>query len=232
MMENNNNLSDIFIRELLIATRNHFTNKIFYDIIKPDGNKRRVIYPVNLPIAGDERFLEDAFVDDFPDNRVELNVDQKQRITIMPKTWSILNAEFANSDIYISKTEEIDNSFKEIAVQMKMLPFELVFDAKIFGASSNDVFLAFQLFLEHCFKYDFLTFYYKKLPLVATLIINDDNESNIGREFGFTDNVDNNMIISFKIKTVLPIYDLSKAISPIKTNWQVDLKEYTKIDKN
>ncbi len=230
-MELKRNVDGIFIRDLLVGTRSFFKDKIKWNIITPDNNKKLIVAPVHISMSGDQRFLMDAFVDDYPDTRVELNTDQKQRIMLTPKTWNILPDEFANPNVLISKTEEIDNNLKEIAVDMKFIPFELELEARVEGASSNDIFIMFQLFLGSFFMYKQFTFIYNRLPLVATIILPNSNETVIPREFGFKDDTTISMTIPFKLKTGIPIYDLSKAINASnKVEWILEIYEHIKND--
>ena len=227
-MEKKGNFDGVFIRDLLIGARSVLTNKITWNINTQTG-KKNITAPVHLSMTGDERFLLDAFVDDYPDQRVELNTDQKQRIMLIPKSWNIIPDEFANPNVYISKTEEIDNNLKEIAVEMKFIPFEIDMEAKIEGANSLDIFIMFQLIIKNLYMYKNFTFIHNRLPLIGTIILETSNDTNISREFGFKDDTTITMSIPFKLKSVIPIYDINSALDPSKrVNWTLEIYDYSK----
>ena len=77
--------------------------------------------------------------------------------------------------------------------------------------------------------YKNFTFIHNRLPLIGTIILETSNDTNISREFGFKDDTTITMSIPFKLKSVIPIYDINSALDPSKrVNWTLEIYDYSK----
>ena len=124
----NTNYKDVWIRNVLVGflaflrNRVNWTNEFTANPV-----------PVNVPfygsLAGSTRFALDAFKDDIPVTRIEMNTDPIPRGSVNFSSWSVKPEEFTNPNIWINQQQELNEELVEIAVMCKKVPMKI--NAKI-----------------------------------------------------------------------------------------------------
>ena len=69
------NYDNVFLRIVGVSLCRTMTKSVGWINRFDDGGKIRVVVPFYLALVGDEKFVLDAFRDDIPDARVDLNTD-------------------------------------------------------------------------------------------------------------------------------------------------------------
>jgi len=77
-----------------------------------------------MAMAGGDRMLLDAFVDDVVDARIELNTDQIPRGIVTFVGFNTATEEFANPNEYISKRTVINDQMKTFIQKTKAIPLK------------------------------------------------------------------------------------------------------------
>ena len=201
VIDNTYNFDDQFFRMVCIALAKTLSKGIRW-INRFEDKKMRVIVPFYLSMAGDERFLFDAFVDDIPDNRVELNTDQIPRGVITFTSLTSKADEFASPNQFLAKEVKINNEYRKIYSKTKAIPINMSFDIEIRVATSIDVFRVSEKILKVLFNYMFFNIDYFGMKIEAMLSLPDDKDITIPREHG----LDTDKIKSVKFPLTVASY--------------------------
>ena len=100
MVNQEYNYDNNFFRMVSVSLIKTLTNTITWINYFSD-KKMRVVVPFYLSIASQDRFVLDAFVDDIPSSRIELNTDQIPRGHVTFSSFSTDTSQFANPNEYI-----------------------------------------------------------------------------------------------------------------------------------
>ena len=121
MVDEEYHYDDNYFRMITITLARTLNKNVRW-INRFENKKMRVLLPFYTPMAGQERLILDAFVDDIADKRVELDTTQKQRGVITFNGITSMDDEFANPHQYISKTGKINSELKTIWSRIKEVP--------------------------------------------------------------------------------------------------------------
>jgi hypothetical protein len=225
MINKQYNYDDNFFRMVGVALTKTLQNSISW-INHFDDKKIRVVVPFYMSIAGDERFLLDAFVDDIPDKRVELNTDIIPRGIVSFMSMNSDTSQFANPNQYLSRKKEINGKLKTLIQKTKAVPVSLTYNIDIVLKTEIDVLKASEKLLNTLFNYMFFNIDYFGIKIDAVFSLPDDKEIEIQREI--TSDTDNKKHIRFSLKvdTYYPIF-LSENSKKI-----IDIDDYTVCDND
>ena len=178
-----------------ISWVNYFTDK-----------KIRVVVPFYMSMTGSERYLFDAFVDDIPDKRIELNTDQIPRGVITLTSFAPTSDEFANPNQYLAKKSVINGEMRKVISRVKAVPITFNYDIEIRVDSEIDAYKCSEKILNMLFNYMFFNIDYKGIKIDAVLHLPDDKEVTIPRELGL--DTDSKKIVKFslQVKSYFPLF--------------------------
>lgn len=202
------NWSDsIFLRQVIIGILAYFQGRIGW-INRFETGPETVIVPFYYPLAGQNRWVLDAFKDDIPDVRVDSNTDKTPRGTITLKNWQFKMDEIANPNVWINNQVELDTELAEKISQVRSMPVKLQFEVEIMVDTEIDQFKAWQSMATVLSMYRYFTFDFKRLPLRAQLMFPTDFDNVIPRDFINLGDVNRYKIqYQFDVHTHFPIFD-------------------------
>lgn len=225
MINKQYNYDDNFFRMVGVALTKTLQNSITW-INRFDDKKIRVIVPFYMSIAGDERFLLDAFVDDIPDKRVELNTDIIPRGIVSFMSLNSDTSQFANPNQYLSHKKEINGRIKTLIQKTKAVPVSLNYNIDIVLKTEIDVLKASEKLLNTLFNYMFFNIDYFGIKIDAVFTLPDDKEIEIQREITSDTDTKKHIRFSLKVDTYYPIF-LSG-----NSNKTIDIDDYIICDND
>ena len=213
------NFDDVYFRDLAKAVLGAYQDKIWW-INDFTDEARLVTVPFYYSMTGDESFLLDAFVDDVPSERVELNTD------IIPRghvTITSVNAEFnkiRNPHVWMRSDLEHDDEMYSIYSKVKAIPMSTTFDVEIQLDSEIDIWKCYTKILDVFALYKYMDFQHRGIYIEAVFALPEGKEINMPREQDL--GTDSTITIKFpvEVKSYYPAIDLG---------YNGSLKEFQKI---
>ena len=199
---------DVFVRMVTIGLLKVFGTKVRW-INRYTDKKIRVLLPFYASMAGQERFLLDAFVDDIPDKRVELNTDQKQRGMVVFKGGTTRDEEFTNPNQYLSKTVKINDETRTIMSRSKAVPVSLNYDFEIHLDNELEVEICWEKIVTVIWNYRFYAFDYFGIKLDAFFKLPPDMGIDIPREINLQSDNTPTIKFSLEVQTCFPIFNVN-----------------------
>lgn len=219
------NYSDVYLRDVIVGFLGFLKGRFKWVNIGENGPVE-VVLPMHYSMTGDNRYVLDAFYDDIPEKRVNMNTDQIPRGVVTLKSWSIKSDEFTNPNIWINLNRDIDGELQQIVTQTKAVPIKLSFTLDTIIDNEIDVFKAWQTYMDNMWIYRYFTYDYAKIPINAVFNFVSDTENPMVREFKFGDVTAMKSTYNFDIHTFYPIFDLDNrfkantAVQWIMQIWQ------------
>lgn len=205
------NFDNIFLRNVILGFRGFLQNRFKWTNISENG-PYEVDIPIYYSLLGDNRYVMDAFYDDIPDKRVNMNTDQIPRGVITLNSWAVKMDEFTNPNIWFNINAEIDDELQQIAVQTKAVPIKLTFTLDTILDNEIDVFKMWQTYMDNMWIYKYFVFDYNRIPINGVFNFTADTQNNIVRETSFGDVKALKVSYDFEIHTFYPIFDYNNKI--------------------
>lgn len=205
MIGEHRNFDDVYFRMVsvaLVKTLNRCISWINYF----DDQKNRVIVPFYMSVAGSDKFVLDAFVDDIVDSIIELNTDQIPRGIVSFNGFSTKSNEFANPNQYISKKTIMDGEMKNFVMRTKGIPIDINYDIDIVLMTEIDVMKASEKIINMLFNWMFFNIDYYGLKLDCSFNLPDDKSIEIVREQNLDSDVKKHIKFSLVVSTYYPSF--------------------------
>lgn len=219
------NYDDVFLRNVIVGYLG-FLNERFYWYNKTENGPVKVPIPFYYSLTGDNRYINDAFLDDTPQNRIIGNADPIPRGVLSLSSWAVKSDEFTNPNVWLNVNKEIDDELQQIVTQTKAVPVKLTFSIDAVCDAELDIFKSWQVYMENQYMYRYFTFDYKRLPLNAVFNFGGETENTTIREMKFGDLSAYVSKYTIEVHTFFPIFDLenkflaNKAVQWILRIWQ------------
>lgn len=181
MIGERRNYDDVYFRMISAALTKTLSRCIMW-INEFETTRKRVVVPFYMSMAGNERFLLDAFIDDIADARVELNTDQVPRGTVTLNGFSTKVSEFANPNQFISKKTVVNGEMRSFLMKTKGIPLTINYDIDIVLISEIDVLKCSEKILNMLFNWLYFNIDYYGLKIDAVFNLPDDKQIEIVRE--------------------------------------------------
>jgi hypothetical protein len=206
------NFSDVFLRQVIVGFLGFLKDRFRWTNIGENG-PYDVVLPVHYSLTGDNRYIMDAFYDDVPGMRVNMNTDSVPRAMITLKSWEVKTDEFTNPNVWINVNREIDGELRQIVTQTKAVPIKLSFSLDTLLDNEIDVFKCWQTYMDNMWIYRYFTYDFAKVPINAVFNFIADTENSIVRDYKFGDLNVIKTTHNFDIHTFYPIFDLNHAFN-------------------
>lgn len=214
------NFDDVYLRCVIVGFLGFMRNRFSWTNIGENG-PYDVKLPIHYSLTGDNRYIMDAFYDDIPDDRVNMNTDQIPRGVITLKSWAVKTDEFTNPNIWYNTTKEQDNELVQHISQIKAVPVKLTFGLDTILDNEIDVFKCWQTYMENMWIYKYFVFDYKNMPINAVFNFVSDTDNPIVRDTKFGDSTEVlKTHYDFEVHTFFPILDTNLVMNANnKVNW-------------
>lgn len=213
---NKKNFDDTFIRMVHISLIKSLSRCITWINYFSD-KKIRVVVPFYMSMPGNERFALDAFVDDIPDSRVELNTDQIPRGVVTFNSFTTDVSQFANPNQYIAKKQEINGKMKQFIQKTKAIPVNINFEVDIVLATEIDVYKCSEKILNMLFNYLFFNIDYYGIKIDSVFTLPDDKDIQIEREQNMESDTKKHIKFPLTVHTYYPSF-ISETFDYIDTD--------------
>lgn len=192
------NYDDVFFRSITLGVIKEFTEKIKWKNTWHDKDKE-VTIPFYYSMAGQERFLMDAFIDDIAGKRPELNIDPLPRAHIILETSTAKTNEYTNPNVKLLKYEEEDGQIKKTLGTYRVIPLKLTFKVDILLRTEIDMMKCQQAILDFFYIYKYFQIDYKFLRVDCNLFLPDALNTEFQREIPGLNTEDSKKKISFSV---------------------------------
>lgn len=219
------NYDDVFLRDVIKGFKG-FLFERFKWVNKTENGPVIVKIPFYYSLTGDNRYIMDAFFDDVPQTRVNMNTDQIPRASVTLTSWAVKSDEFTNPNVWINVNKLVDGELSQSVMQTKAVPLKLTFTIDTVLDSELDIFKSWQTYMDNMFIYRYFTFTYARLPINAVFNFKGDTDNQMVRDFKFGDVNAYKTQHTIEIHTFYPIFDLehkflaNKAVDFILKIWQ------------
>lgn len=192
------------------------------------------VLPFYYSFGGDERFLQDLFLqhttDDYIDNKgVEGNIDVLPRGTVTLTGITVNASSLTNRFIegeFIQENE--DGIIETYIAPINSIPINLTFNIEIFTASKVQSFKILEQILKTFYKMHSYNYIYNWQSIRAHIGFPEDQSVEQTYEFSFADPTMNKIPFSLEVQTYIPVPDTSVAFTKDQSrvdNISVSFKE-------
>ncbi len=205
MIDEEYHYDDNYFRMVTITLARVLNSRVRW-INRFENKKIRVLLPFYTAMAGQERLLLDAFVDDIADRRVETDTTQKQRGIITFNGITSIDDEFANPHQYISKTGKINSELKTIWSRIRAVPIHTSYDIKIRLDNEGEVTTCMAKLLDTLHNYKFTSFDYFGQKLDLFFRLPPDKSIEIIREQNLGSEITPTITMQLEVQTYYPVF--------------------------
>jgi hypothetical protein len=218
-LQNKLNFDNVYFRDLAKSVMGAFQDKIWW-VNDFSDEARLVVVPFYYSMTGDESFLMDAFVDDVPGERVELNTDIIPRAHI---TITSVTAEFSkirNPHVWMRSDLEADEEIYSIYSKVKAIPMSTTFDVELRLDSEIDVWKCYSKILDVFSLYKYMDFQHRGIYIEAVFALPEGKEISMPREQDLGSDSTISIKFPVEVKSYYPAIDLG---------YNGSLKEFQKL---
>jgi len=205
MIDEEYHYDDNYFRMVTITLARVLNSRVRW-INRFENSKIRVLLPFYTSMAGQERLILDAFVDDIPDKRVELDTTQKQRGIITFNGITSMDDEFANPHQYISKTGKINNELKTIWSRIRAVPVHSSYEVKIKLDNEGEIYTCMAKLIDTLHNYQFTSFDYFGQKLDLFFKLPADKSIEINREQNLSSEITPTISMQLDVQTMYPVF--------------------------
>lgn len=207
MIDQIQNYDSSFNRDAIVGVLRFLNNKIRWKY-HFTSNTRTVEVPFYYSYTGDHRFMMDAFLDDIPGDRPELNYDQIPRGVVTLNSWNIKSDEFANPNVWTYRNKETDDGeLRRYYTRLSAIPIKMQFSVEIVLNSENDVFMCSQRLIETFFPpNNFLHFEYDFIRINGFLVYPDSKQITIPRTLSLAEDHTKKITFDIELDTYMPVW--------------------------
>jgi hypothetical protein len=235
------NTDDVIIRACIVGLVNELNNKINFYNTWGDDDKRLVRVPFFYSMAGDERFLQDAFDnwnDCYPDF-IEGNTDPIPRGTLTLQGTSIMSNNLTSRYVRGYYTKEVQGELKRYNSYINSIPIQLNFNAEIMCDTDIESFKIAQSCISVLYRTLVFSVNYDgfRVPTQAGFPESYDSD----KQFEFTYGTTERLKVSFdvELQSYLPIPDQAqemfggnKMSGGIRTSFDIDAGDFNSNNPN
>lgn len=201
MIYQDQNLKNVFIRDLILSFIKDVDKKLQYTVKFSDKNKEYQI-PVFYALHGDKQMALDAFVEDMPSGKkVDFHHDFIPRIVYSFSDLSIKTNESSNPHIRF----DIDVNGKAYNTKVRWLPCDVNLNANCIFTTQLEAFQFMQIYIETHYHVNFFRFEHAGLPIECAYKIPDSFSPGIVYEGAGSDDSKIKLEFSTPVTTKMPI---------------------------
>jgi len=208
MIDEDYHYDDNYFRMITVSLARVLNSRVRW-INRFENKKMRVLLPFYVSMGGQERFLLDAFVDDIPNKRVELDTTQKQRGIITFNGVTSNDDQFANPHQYLSKKTKINDKMRTVWSRTKAVPVTTSFDVKIRLDNEGEIMTCVSRLLDTLYNYYFSSFDYFGQKIDLFFKLPADKSIEIIREQNLTSDITPTISMPLEIETYYPIFKVN-----------------------
>jgi len=206
------NSDDVYFRALIVGVLNFFMDKLEIWTIE-DGVRKNHNVPFYYNASGDERFMQDIFLqhtlnDCYNEKVTDANTDIIPRGHITLESSSIIASSMSNRFVRGSFTEEQeDGTLKTYNAPINHIPLETSFTVEMESDSFIMTFKLIEKIISTFYKSHGFRFIYKGHILEGMLAFPEDVNMENSYEFSFGDDTSKKINFSISVESTFPVID-------------------------
>lgn len=218
--------SQSYIRKIGIGLVNAISEKVELSYAFESGTKTESVI-ATYPMAGNERYLNDMFVDDMPDKRVELNTDRLPRYVVKFKGINIKSGSYANPNAFVTREIIKEENLIRVSNMAKFIPVKLSYEIKAMATSELELYMLYEGFVKKFWPYKYFSVEHDGVQIRSVMEIPDDIEFRVPEEIEMTGKTTYEQSINVSVTSQMPIHD-EASYNPNGALWTVEIKEHIK----
>lgn len=227
----NRNTDNVFFRELIISVLNFLTDKITIQNVT-SASTTDVIVPFLYNASGDERFMQDLFLQNTMSDCIDLKIVEGN-IEVIPRgqltltSLSINAANLTNRYVYGQYLKEIDGELKTFYAPIHLLPISASFDSVVIVDGRLNMFKILEKLMQVFYKAHKFSFLHRGINIEVEIGFPNESAYESTYEFSFGDNTTNKIPFNITCNTFYPVIDnteemqASNNMETFTLSWQV-----------
>lgn len=203
------NTDDVLIRAVIVGLINSLNEKVSFRNVVSDTESTLVKVPFFYNFSGDERFMQDYFVQwsDCTPALIEGNYDPIPRGSLVMTGFNILNANLTSRFVRGNFVREEEGELARYNSYLNSIPISLTFGVELLVDTQIDAFKVTQSIVQ--FLYKTLTFRVNFGGVVVPSQAGFSENYDIQKLFEYTYGDDSRIRIKFdlEVETYFPIFD-------------------------
>jgi hypothetical protein len=231
------NTDDIHIRSIIVGLINMLNNQIFYENVIDDTHSDIVEVPFFYSTTGDERFLQDYFLqwnDCIYPKKVDGNSDPIPRGVLKIGDISIDTAGLTQRWIRGEFSRIINGTTETFSAYINSLPLKIEFEVEIKFDTLNECFKTFQAILETFYRVRIFNVEFKGMMIPCQVSFPESMPVEKSFEFSYPSEKEISMKFSLDIESYYPVIDEpnlgSKNARDLKTDGNITTAKLTNAD--
>lgn len=204
------NTDNVHSRAVIVGFVNLLNSKIFFENVLSDTNVDVVYVPFFYNMGGDERFLQDYFLewnDCVHPRHADGNYDVIPRGIVTMSSKSVDSAKLTHRFVRGNYIKEVGGQLQTFSAYLNSLPIAMTFDIEIEVDSNLDAFKVEQALLETFYKNQVFSVTYKghRIPCQAGFA----EEYGVEKTFEFSYQANQKIMVKFnvQVETYFPVMD-------------------------
>lgn len=205
------NKDDVLFRNIIIGVLATLNDKIKWYNVTDNHEKYQVNLPFYLSMTGDERFLQDNFLNDLdydPDNGIAEGVyNQIPRAIVDMESFSIVSDSLVNRFVRGTYTKENDDgTLGSYSAEFMEIPLQMPFNVDIYLDSRLDMFKCSQVIIETFYKNNVFQIDVNGVRVPGVIKFPEDISMERSVEFSFTDKKEWKLTLSLDVLVNYPMF--------------------------
>jgi len=204
------NTDNVHSRAVIVGFVNLLNNKVFFENILSDTVVDTVYVPFYYSMTGDERFLQDYFLewnDCVHPRHADGNYDVIPRGIVTLSSKSIDTAKLTHRFVRGNYVKMVNGQLQTFSSYINSLPIQMTFDVEVRADSNLDAFKIEQALTETFYKNQVFSVTYKGFRIPCQAGFAEDYSVNRTFEFSYADDTQISVKFSVDVETYFPVLD-------------------------
>lgn len=210
------NFDDVFIRAISLSLLDLLNNKLSIWNRITDTEYQDILIPFFYDAHGDERFMQDFYMNDTLDDcvdapKVEANIDVVPRGHISFSDMTITTASLSNRFVRGDYRREDDQGrLLTHNAPINYIPIQLDFDCVILVDTELNLFKILQKIIEVFYKSHVIVIRYDGFVIKAEVSFPENENLEIPKEYTYGDNVEKKITFRLEVDSYYPVIDTTQ----------------------
>lgn len=206
------NTDNVHSRAVIVGFVNLLNSKVFFDNVLSDTSVDTVYVPFFYNMGGDERFLQDYFLewnDCVNPRHADGNYDVIPRGIVTMTSKSIDTAKMTHRFVRGNYVKEVNGQLQTFSAYLNSLPITIQFDVEVEVDSNLDAFKVEQVIMETFYKVQVFSVSFRGLRIPCQAGFSEDYAVDKTFEFTYQSNLKTTVKFAVTVETYFPVFDSS-----------------------
>jgi hypothetical protein len=209
------NTDDVIFRAVMVGLLNSLNQRIFYENVWEDDSRETVNVPFYFGMGGDERFLQDYFVQwsECKPYYPEGNYDRLPRANIVPTGISVLPAEITSQFVRGFYVKEEEGELRRKSSYLSSIPLQMTYDVTVAVDTLIDSWKVVQSIITTLYYTLTYRVNFKGTVVPCQAGFPDNYSVEKLMEFKYDDNTRPLVKFPLEVQAYLPVFDIQSTLS-------------------